>query len=97
MGMNAKRVPFEAPKERSREYFGGFRQSCEVAPRGAQGASLEAGFAQGVCNKVDLTGILEGECLFILLQRKARMDLNYLGSSYVRLFLFHFQPVLLPS
>jgi hypothetical protein len=31
-GMNAKRVPFEAPKERSRVCFGGFRRSCEDAP-----------------------------------------------------------------
>ena len=32
--MNAERVPFEAPKERSRVCFGGFRRSCEDAPCG---------------------------------------------------------------
>ncbi len=39
-GMNAKRVPFEAPKERGRVCFGGFRRSCEDARAEARGASL---------------------------------------------------------
>jgi hypothetical protein len=39
--MNAKRVPFEAPKERSGGVcFGGFRRSCEDVRAEAQGASL---------------------------------------------------------
>jgi hypothetical protein len=38
--MNAKREPFEAPKERSRVCFGGFRRSCEDARAEARGASL---------------------------------------------------------
>ena len=38
--MNAKRVPFEAPKGRSRVSFGGFRRSCEDARAEARGALL---------------------------------------------------------
>ncbi len=36
--MNAKRVPFEAPKERSRVCFGRFRRSSEGAPCGSTGS-----------------------------------------------------------
>jgi hypothetical protein len=38
--MNARRVPSEAPKERSGVCFGGFRRSCEDARAEARGASL---------------------------------------------------------
>jgi hypothetical protein len=39
-GMNAKRVPFKAPKERSRVRFGGFRRAVKMPRAEARGASL---------------------------------------------------------
>jgi len=51
--MNAKRVPFEAPKERSRVCFGGFRRSCEDAPCGSTGSFTLESLARKVREVLD--------------------------------------------